>query len=194
VAQASLRYVRCADAGICRVKRGKGFIYNSPNGKQLHDANELDRIEKLALPPAWRDVWICTDPVPGLRQALRRDLARPGLSCKKVLATLVSLMAETGVRVGNTQAICRKSYVHPDVMQAFLEDQLPLRVRTKQAGLHADERDLLALLGRRAARRQGAASAPPRLAARGLRVRPLERNFQVELRAFSSKASILSAR
>jgi hypothetical protein len=76
----------------------------------------------------------------------------------------------------------------------FLEGELPPRVRTKPPGLHAPERELLALLGSRAARRQSAASAPTPVALERCRVRPLERSFQVELRALSSKASILSAR
>jgi DNA topoisomerase I len=335
---AQLSYVRCADAGIRRIKRGKGFVYRAPNGKLLTRPAELERIRKLALPPAWRDVWICTDPsghlqatgfdvkgrkqyrystrwraardavkfdellefaghLPRLRQKLQRDVSGPGLSRDKVLATLVSLMAQTGVRVGNdryqaengsfglttlldrhakisrgvvilafkgkggkpyratvrdsalarivkrcrdipgqrlfqyldaagsqqwigsgdvnayvqrlsgrdftaktfrtwvasvnalvelrqvtpaaavtprkrqlnqaltnvaerlgnTLAICRKSYVHPYLMQAFLDNELPPRTRTKRSGLSADESDLLAVLEGTSRQRRAAA-------------------------------------
>ena len=77
---------------------------------------------------------------------------------KRQLNAALSNVAE---RLGNTLAICRKSYVHPYVMQAFLDDQLPPRARTKQPGLHPDECDLLALLGNRAARLRR--EAPSRL-------------------------------
>lgn len=59
--RARLRYVCYADAGITRVRRGKSFAYRLPDGKRLSDAAELERIRKLALPPAWTRVWICTD-------------------------------------------------------------------------------------------------------------------------------------
>lgn len=142
--RASLRYVCCRDAGIRRVKRGKGFAYLLPNGKRLLDAAELERIRRLALPPAWTDVWICPNPhghlqatgydvrgrkqyrydarwraarddvkyhdllefagyLPGLRRRLAADLHRAGLSREKVLAAAVSVLAETGVRIGNAR-------------------------------------------------------------------------------------------
>jgi len=88
---ASLHYVCCGDPGILRVKRGKGFAYRLPSGRWLTNAGELERIRKLALPPAWRSVWICQDRH-GHLQATTRN---------KVPATVVSLMARTGARVGN---------------------------------------------------------------------------------------------
>jgi len=33
-----------------------------PDGKPLRDSKELQRIRSLAIPPAWRDVWICPSP------------------------------------------------------------------------------------------------------------------------------------
>jgi DNA topoisomerase-1 len=41
--------------------------------------------------------------LPHLRRILRRDLALPGLPEAKVLAVVVSLLAETGIRVGNEE-------------------------------------------------------------------------------------------
>src|SRR3954469_24285491 len=58
---ASLHYVCCADAGIRRGTRGKGFSYRLPSGRWLTNEAELERIRKLALPPAWTKVWICAD-------------------------------------------------------------------------------------------------------------------------------------
>ncbi len=42
------------------MRRGRGFIYLRPDGKQLTDAAHLARIRSLAIPPAYRNVWICT--------------------------------------------------------------------------------------------------------------------------------------
>jgi len=44
--------------GISRRKRGKNFIYFLGDEK-VTDKEELERIKKLAIPPAWEDVWIC---------------------------------------------------------------------------------------------------------------------------------------
>jgi DNA topoisomerase-1 len=134
--------VCCREAGIRRVKRGRGFAYLLPNGKQLTAARELERIRKLAIPPAWTDVWICAHAhghlqatgydargrkqyrydsrwrearddvkyhdligfakqLPKLRRQLARDLKGPRLNREKVLATVASVMAQTGARVGN---------------------------------------------------------------------------------------------
>ena len=56
--EAGLRYVYNTDMGIERKKSGKGFSYLK-DGKVFKDAKHLERIKKLAIPPAWRDVWIC---------------------------------------------------------------------------------------------------------------------------------------
>ena len=59
--EARLRYVSVTDPGIRRVRNGKGFGYVGPNDKPVKDADTLMRIRKLAIPPAYQDVWICTD-------------------------------------------------------------------------------------------------------------------------------------
>ena len=56
---AALRYVSDARPGIRRTRRGKGFSYRAPDGTPLKDPAALARIRALAIPPAWRDVWIC---------------------------------------------------------------------------------------------------------------------------------------
>jgi DNA topoisomerase-1 len=69
---AGLRYVSDDMPGIRRRKRGTGFGYTLPNGSAVQSPKELERIRKLAIPPAWTDVWIC--PVAnGHLQATGRD-------------------------------------------------------------------------------------------------------------------------
>jgi DNA topoisomerase-1 len=69
---ADLRYVSDLEPGIRRLRSGKGFRYVGPNGKKVRDPETLRRIRSLVLPPAWRDVWICTRP-DGHLQATGRD-------------------------------------------------------------------------------------------------------------------------
>ena len=143
-AAAGLRYVVANAPGIVRRRRGNGFLYFDAARRRIRDDAVLERIRKLALPPAYSDVWICTDPrghlqatgrdargrkqyryhrkwrvardankfaklvrfgerLPHLRRALRRHLALPGLPEAKVLAVVVSLLLETGIRVGNEE-------------------------------------------------------------------------------------------
>ncbi len=69
---AGLRYVSDERPGIERVKAGKGFTYLTSDGKRIKDQATLTRIRSLAIPPAYRDVWICSDPN-GHLQAVGRD-------------------------------------------------------------------------------------------------------------------------
>src|ERR1043165_5897858 len=55
----NLVYVSDKDPGIGRSRRGKNFIYTK-NGKRVTDKNDLVRIRKLVIPPAWENVWICS--------------------------------------------------------------------------------------------------------------------------------------
>ena len=141
---ARLRYVSCSESGLRRVRRGKQFIYLKPDGSRMRDERKLREIQKLALPPAWKHVWICLDSrghlqatgydargrkqyryhpqwrsvrdgvkyhelqsfgraLPRLRRRLEHDLASKKLSKRKVVATVISVMARTGLRVGNTK-------------------------------------------------------------------------------------------
>ena len=56
---AGLRHVTDDRPGIRRRRRGKGFRYLDPAGQPLRDPREQRRIEGLAVPPAWTEVWIC---------------------------------------------------------------------------------------------------------------------------------------
>ena len=55
----ALRFSCDAEPGFRRRRRGNGFSYVDGNGAALRDARELHRIRTLAIPPAWRDVWVC---------------------------------------------------------------------------------------------------------------------------------------
>lgn len=67
-----LLYVNDDDPGLRRVKNGDGFDYRDPDGRRVTDADTLARIQALAIPPAWTDVWICPSPR-GHIQATGRD-------------------------------------------------------------------------------------------------------------------------
>ena len=69
---AGLRYVGDSKPGITRVRMGAGFGYRHPDGREVSDEETLSRIRKLAIPPAYESVWICTDPN-GHLQAVGRD-------------------------------------------------------------------------------------------------------------------------
>ncbi len=138
---ADLVYVSDKDPGIIRKKGASGFTY-SLKGKPVKDAAVLERIKKLAIPPAWTDVWICTKAsghiqatgkdlrgrkqyryhalwqtvrnetkfhrlyefgvhLPTIRMKVEEDLTAKELGEEKVLATVVSLMERTCIRVGN---------------------------------------------------------------------------------------------
>ncbi len=67
-----LHYVDDSQPGIRRkLQRGK-FVYFGPNGERIRDDAAIQRINKLVIPPAYRDVWICPDPQ-GHLQATGRD-------------------------------------------------------------------------------------------------------------------------
>jgi DNA topoisomerase-1 len=70
--QAGLVYVSDEDRGIRRERKGDGFQYFKPNGDPVKDENTLERIRKLAIPPAYVDVWICSK-ANGHLQATGRD-------------------------------------------------------------------------------------------------------------------------
>jgi DNA topoisomerase-1 len=69
---AGLRYVTDDEPGIRRRKSGKGFSFVDPQGKTVKDPKVVERIRKLAIPPAWTDVWICPR-ADGHLQATGRD-------------------------------------------------------------------------------------------------------------------------
>jgi DNA topoisomerase I len=71
-----LRRSDCAAPGISRRRRGRGFEYRDPDGERVDEPEILERIAELAVPPAWRDVWICMDPLGHLQATGYDDAGR----------------------------------------------------------------------------------------------------------------------
>ncbi|HYN13008.1 MAG TPA: DNA topoisomerase IB [Burkholderiales bacterium] len=144
--QAGLRYVTDGIKGIARKRAGKGWTYFSPSGERIADPAVRKRLNRLAIPPAWTDVWICPDAdghiqatardargrkqyryhlsyrdardqskfrrmlefsevLPRLRERIERDLRAEDLSRRQLLATVVSLLDKTLIRVGNDEYV-----------------------------------------------------------------------------------------
>src|SRR5512146_2692804 len=59
---AGLRYVSDRTPGITREMGSLGWEFRNPDGSRITDEETLARIRKLAIPPAWTDVWICPFP------------------------------------------------------------------------------------------------------------------------------------
>ena len=138
-----LIYVSPDAPGVSRRRAGNGFIYIGPDRERITDPEVLRRIRALAVPPAWKDVWICVEPdghiqaighddngrrqyryhdrfremregakfdhilafaagLPALRARVSADMRAAGLGRDKVLATVVRLLDTTLIRVGNT--------------------------------------------------------------------------------------------
>jgi DNA topoisomerase-1 len=62
-AVAGLTRVDPRSPGITRVRANGEFAYLDTAGARVSDAETLQRIKSLAIPPAWRDVWISPDPL-----------------------------------------------------------------------------------------------------------------------------------
>src|SRR3978361_1600013 len=60
------------EPGFTRELNGKGFCYFNGQGRQLRNGAHVTRIETLAIPPAWTEVWICRH-ADGHLQATGRD-------------------------------------------------------------------------------------------------------------------------
>jgi DNA topoisomerase-1 len=58
----SVREIDCNGPGLRRRRAGKGFTYLDEDGDRVTDEAVIERIRSLAVPPAWEDVWICSDP------------------------------------------------------------------------------------------------------------------------------------
>ena len=140
--EAGLTYVSDEDRGLTRERHGDGFRYLKPNGDPVTDESTLDRIRRLAIPPAWTDVWICpranghlqatgrdargrkqykyhpqfrevresnkyehmlefARALPSIRARIAEHMGLRGMPREKVLATVVHLLESTLIRVGN---------------------------------------------------------------------------------------------
>src|SRR4051794_40301643 len=63
VSMARLKRADCSGPGIRRRRRGKGFEYLDGDGRRVTEPSVIARIQELAIPPAWQDVWICPYPI-----------------------------------------------------------------------------------------------------------------------------------
>jgi DNA topoisomerase-1 len=70
--EAGLRYVSDDRPGYTRKRRGKKFVYFDTDGKEIKDETRILRLNRLAIPPAYTEVWICPSPN-GHLQATGRD-------------------------------------------------------------------------------------------------------------------------
>jgi len=70
--EAGLRYLTDDGPGVRRRRAGRGFVYLGPDGRQITDPDRVAWFKRLAIPPAWTDVWI--SPIKrGHLQATGRD-------------------------------------------------------------------------------------------------------------------------
>ena len=91
----------------------------------------------------------------GTVHAARALASRPAhKNERRAQGELVAAIDEVAARLGNTRAICRRCYVHPAVVEAYLTGTLPRALGSKRTGdvahggLSRDERAVLALLER----------------------------------------------
>ncbi len=56
-----LKHSNDNNPGITRQRIGRGWAYFDPDGNRITDRDEIDRLNTIALPPAYVDAWFCTD-------------------------------------------------------------------------------------------------------------------------------------
>jgi DNA topoisomerase-1 len=59
---AVLRHSSDAEPGYSRKRMGRYWAYFDPDGKRVTDRDEIDRLNAIALPPAYTHAWFCRDP------------------------------------------------------------------------------------------------------------------------------------
>ena len=57
-----LRHSNDSEPGYTRQKKGRAWAYYDEHGERLTDRDEIERLNALALPPAYVDAWFCKDP------------------------------------------------------------------------------------------------------------------------------------
>ena len=171
---------------------GRGFSYLHPDGTTIRDKALRRRLEALAIPPAWREVWIATDPrghiqatgrdakgrkqyvyhpefralrdaakydhmlefaaaLPDIRDRVDADMGRRGLGFDRIAATVVHLLERSLIRVGNAR-YARENRSHG--LTTLREKHVDLkgsRIRFRFRGKSGKEWDLR-LTDRRVAR------------------------------------------
>ncbi len=140
----NLRFTNDKLPGIRRKAKGKEFQYFDLDGKQITDDNTIERINKLAIPPAYRNVWISPYKnghlqavgydaknrkqyryhplwieisqqekfshlidfakfLPKIRRKIKKDLMLKGMPRQKIIASVVWLLENTLIRIGNKE-------------------------------------------------------------------------------------------
>ncbi len=74
--EAGLRYVSDDGPGYTRELKGKTFQFFDTEGKSIRDETRVLRLRRLAIPPAYTDVWICPSPNGHLQATGRDDRGR----------------------------------------------------------------------------------------------------------------------
>ncbi|WP_022707097.1 DNA topoisomerase IB [Paracoccus zeaxanthinifaciens] len=178
--------------GLGRRGRGKGFSYLAADGSVIRDKALRRRLDALAIPPAWREVWICPDPrghiqatgrdakgrkqyiyhpdfralresakydhmmefaaaLPAIRDHVDADMRKRGLGFDKVAATIVHLLEHSLIRVGNARyARTNRSHGLTTLRERHV-DLSGSRIRFRFTGKSGKEWDLR-LTDRRVAR------------------------------------------
>jgi DNA topoisomerase-1 len=72
VREAGLRHADDRRPGFSRQRFGAGWVFRDADGRRIREADTLERLRRLAVPPAWTDVWICPR-ADGHIQATGRD-------------------------------------------------------------------------------------------------------------------------
>ena len=67
-----LRHSSDDEPGYSRQKKGRSWAYFDQHGKRVTNRGEIDRLNAIALPPAYEDAWFCKD-ANGHLQATGRD-------------------------------------------------------------------------------------------------------------------------
>lgn len=142
--QSPLRFSSDTKKGYSRRVNEKSITYFNTGEEKITDETVIQRINSLAIPPAWRDVWICphkngylqatgldsrnrkqyryhplwnelsqqkkfthmvhfAETLPKIRRKVRKTLNHKKLTREKVLATVVWLLENTLIRVGNAE-------------------------------------------------------------------------------------------
>ncbi|MDM9623285.1 DNA topoisomerase [Rhizobium sp. AC44/96] len=138
-----LVYISGLETGITRKRSRRGFLYYGQDGRRISDASEIARLNALAIPPAYENVVISSNPcshlqavgtdargrrqyryhadwheqrgrekfdrltdfarlLPDIRERVDADLRSRGLTMDKALATVVWMLDNLYIRIGNT--------------------------------------------------------------------------------------------
>ena len=182
--ESGLRHSSDEEPGIVRRETGDGFAYFAPDGSRIADPRVLARIARLAIPPAYREVWICRRAdghlqatgrdargrkqyryhpdwrtvrdqakfgrmlafgraLPAIRRRVEADLAQRQLTKTKVVAGVVRLLELTLIRVGNDRyAAENRSFGLTTLRKrhaGVTGERIQLEFRAKGGRLHAAE-------------------------------------------------------